>query len=189
MKKFAALVILSLFLSVLAKRVQKEEEALAKHDDLIMTCDCGCGPKESSIDILIDQKINYTESIIVTGNVFQEVPYYTRTFFAPRDYPRCSITLSIPFVANDGVAARSRVYLALDEEPIWDNSIHGMVAWTMVPLNFNAHKSHVTMGEHTIKIYAAVDKGTLNIPHFNPNVIENYAKPAIFSTMEVYCQK
>ena len=143
----------------------------------------------TGVDVLLDEKIQFTDSITTSARSWTELPCYTRTFITSRNYPLCCIMISIPFVANDTDTARNRLLLLLDDEPIYETTTGQWVKWIFFPLDINAHKVNLAAGTHKFKLVAATDKGTLNIPHYNPGGIEGCMTPTIFASILVFCYK
>jgi hypothetical protein len=137
------------------------------------------------IDVVHDEKIYYTYSVTFTDTSLKEIPFYTREFQTVTSYSYCRILLSIPFTSNDSPSSRNRLVLYLDEEPIYDTTMHNEAAWTLIPISIIATKINLTKGNHKITLKAAVSGGTLNIPHYNIGCIESTIDPAIFGRFTI----
>ena len=79
---------------------------------------------ESNFDIILNEKIRYTNSITVTSRDFIEIPHYTREIVTDKDYKLLMIKLNIPFTANQDRDSRSRILLYLDNEMLGDFTMH-----------------------------------------------------------------
>ena len=137
------------------------------------------------IDVVHDEKILYSKSITYGETSLKEIPFYTREFQTIISYSYCRILLSIPFTSNDSPCTRSRLVLYLDEEPIYDTTIHDTTGWSLIPISIVASKISLTKGKHKITLRAAVSGGTLNIPHFNGDCIESSINPKIFGRFTI----
>ena len=54
------------------------------------------------------------------------------------------------------------------------------------PVNIEGFGVNTKKGKHTIKLVALVDKGTLHIPHYNPNLVEGTKEPKLTGKYFVY---
>ena len=93
-----------------------------------------------SVDVILDEKINFTSSVLINSKTLAEIPIYTRTIQVGANYPLCEIAISIPFTANDQAGKRSRIVLFLDTEPIYDGTVYGPSSYNLVPVNIAAKK-------------------------------------------------
>ena len=146
-------------------------------------------PTGLGIDVLLDVKIGYRGSVLVNSATLTEVVIYTRTFTTVKNYPMTDIKIAIPFTGNKLIYRRSRIIVYLDREPIYDATMYSSKAWDLKPLNIVASKVNMLTGNHVIKIFAAVDGGVLNIPHYNAGLYESTILPKIFGRMTVLGHK
>jgi len=138
-------------------------------------------------DVLLDERIKFTQSVNIRGNTWQEIPTYTRTFETLKYYVSCRFYITVPFAGTDSPGTRNRILLLFDDEAINDNTFYSSVNWFLPSIAITSHKTRVRSGTHTLKLMAAVNGGTLQFPHYNTGLSEATLKPAIFATMDVIC--
>lgn len=141
----------------------------------------------SSLDIIKNERIGYNNSIVISSTEFTEVYHYSREFITYSDYKLLTVKLNIPFVGNDAKSARSRIILYLDDKEICDGSMITIVDWQLNPLHLEGIGTDAKAGNHRLKLKCCVDKGNLNIPHYNPRCIE-HKKPEIFGNLIIIGQ-
>jgi len=120
-----------------------------------------------------------------TSGGFVDISHYTRKILVPTFMQYCSVKLHIPFSGNDTADSRSRIILYFDNEPIADESVYGPTHWVLVPMHIEGIQMNVEQGTHIIRLSACVNKGTLNIPHYNTGADEVTKQPSIFGTYTV----
>ncbi len=134
----------------------------------------------TSVDVILNDNITYTGPITVTSTALVEVSAYTRTIVLGRNYPLLDLQYVIPFTGNSDAGARSRIVVFFDTTPVYDSTMLTGSAFNLVPLDIIARVVNAACGFHTVRVYAAVDTGTLNIPHYNPLLIEATVAPSLF---------
>ncbi len=126
------------------------------------------------------KNINFTTSVTTASTALQEISQYTITITTPK--LSCSIvTLHIPFAGNDTADKRSRICLQFDTQTISDATKYNQGQWELNEITLTGLVQNVAEGNHTVKVLAAVEGGTLNIPHYNPDRIEKKITPEIFA--------
>ena len=89
----------------------------------------------------------------------------------------------------NNLAGEVDIRLTLDEINISDSTIFGFNNWELHDITLTGIIKNINSGNHIIKIYACVDGGFLNIPHYNTHYnthcIENTIYPSIFANMYV----
>ncbi len=135
------------------------------------------------IDVLHKETFDYTGSVTVSSYSLTEIVFYTRTFVTEVPYKMCEVLVTIPFTGNDIGDHRCRIIAYLDAEPIYDGTMYSAARWTLEPLTIFARKIDLVQGHHRFRIYANVDGGTLNIPHFNSDLSECKVSPTLFGKM------
>jgi hypothetical protein len=138
-----------------------------------------------SICVLHKEDFKYTSSVTCNSATLAAIPFYGRAFNAPANFSLCTISLCIPFTGNDTATSRSRVLVYLDSELIYDATMYGQVAWQLVPINIHAYKVGLACGQHSLNVYACVDKGNLNIPHYNSACIEGTTQPSLSGSLTI----
>ena len=138
----------------------------------------------SNIRILLHDKISYNCDITIVGNELKEIPHYTRTFYADRDFTLCTINLSIPYTGNCKAYGRSKIVLFLDQEPICTEMMVSHSDWDLSNKTMIVNYPFLKKGEHKIYVKAAVDDGRLFMPHFLVGALDT-AEPAIFGLVTV----
>jgi len=138
-------------------------------------------------DVLLDERIKFTQSVNIRGNTWQEIPTYTRTFETTKSYVSCRFEITVPFAGTDSPGTRNRMLLLFDDEAINDNSFYSQTYWFLPSVAISSHKTNVKSGTHTLRLMAAVNGGTLQFPHYNAGLSEATLKPSIFATMDVIC--
>ena len=121
-----------------------------------------------------EEKIRYTQSIIAqnAGNL-AEIPFYTRTITLSNPIDILTIDYEIPFVGNDsGNWANSRILLRVNGQYVCDASKANQKEWILHPIHLKAVLANLQPGPIVVQIFAAVQFGRLNIPHYNPALLE-----------------
>ena len=136
------------------------------------------------VDVLLTANITYTASVPVTTATLTEVPIYTKTVIAGKNYPLFEIQYVIPMTGNTIGNTRSRIIVYLDSVAIYDSTMYGPDTYNLVPLDIVARAINVPCGSHTVKILAATNGGTLNIPYFDPNLLEA-SPPTLFGRIMI----
>ena len=143
----------------------------------------------SSFDVIKNEKINYSYPIIISSTILTEVYHYSREFETYIDYKLLSVKLNIPYTGHDTKERRARIVLYLDDEEIYDGSIYnGVQSWDLRPINLEGIGQNIKAGIHNIKLMCCVDSGSLYIPAFGIDFIENTVKPEIFGKMIIIGQ-
>ena len=143
----------------------------------------------SSFDVIKNEKINYSYPIIISSTTLTEVYHYSREFETYIDYKLLSVKLNIPYTGHDTKERRARIVLYLDDEEIYDGSIYnGPQRWELRPINLEGIGQNIKAGNHKIKLMCCVDGGSLYIPAFGIDFIENTVKPEIFGKMIIIGQ-
>jgi hypothetical protein len=127
------------------------------------------------------EKIFFAASVTTNSLAWVELVNYTRTISTPA-LANLIVTVHIPFTGNDTAAKRSRIRLDFDGVPISDASKFNETIWELHEITLTGLVANVAAGVHTLKLFAMVDGGTLNIPHFNAALIESTA-PALFANL------
>ena len=138
---------------------------------------------ELRMRIFLNERLNYNGDVKTNQKSLSEVPYYTRTFTTQNDYKLCTVNINIPFTGNIDPKTRSRIVLYLDDEPIYNTQLHSNAVWDLYQLTMLGYKSNLKAGTHTMKVFAAVDGGTLYMPHYNTNLIEHKMSPSLFGSI------
>ncbi len=73
----------------------------------------------------------------------------------------------------------------VDDKPVSDATMASAQPSQLVPISMKGTIQNMAAGRHVIKLMAAVDRNTLNIPHYNPNNYEHTIQPSIFATLVV----
>ena len=133
----------------------------------------------TSTDVLFEQKVSYVSSITTASTTFVGLPMYSTSVTTYIYYPIVTVNILIPFTGNNVSGRRSRVVVLFDSVPIYDGTMYGSGNWDLHPLTMIGTTSNVSPGVHTIKTIAAVDGGTLYIPHYNSLNIEATLAPRI----------
>ncbi len=128
--------------------------------------------------------ITFSSSITASSTAWVELTHYRRTVTTPA-LSNLLITLHIPFAGNDTAGTRSRIRLAFDSANVSDSTKYNTQAWELHEVTLTGLVSGVTAGTHTIRVYAAVSGGTLNIPHYNTGANEATLVPAIFANLSL----
>lgn len=129
-------------------------------------------------DILLNQQLKYTNSIVVCSTQWTEIPYYSREVRTDVRYRSLEIRLSIPY-SGKHLTGRARVVLFFDGLPVADQTTHSSSAWQLIPLHFHARIQKVAPGTHKLVLKAAVDSSCLNIPHYNTDLMERTLDPPL----------
>jgi hypothetical protein len=126
------------------------------------------------------KNIDFTTSVTTAAPTLTEISNYKITIETPK--LACTIvTLHIPFTGNDTAGRRSRICLEFDGKIISDASKFNQGQWELHEITLTGLVQNIAAGNHTIRVLASVDGGTLNIPHYNPTLIEAKTIPAIFA--------
>jgi hypothetical protein len=126
------------------------------------------------------KNINFTASVTTNSTTLQEISQYTQTIAIPK-LSCLIVTLHIPFTGNDTPDKRSRICLQFDTQTISDATKYNQGQWELNEITLTGLVQNVAEGNHTVKVWAAVEGGTLNIPHYNPDRIEKKITPEIFA--------
>jgi len=62
---------------------------------------------------------------------------------------------------------------------------YNQVHWELQDANITGMIFDINPGKHTLTLSAIVDRGQLNIPHYNPGLIEHTANPSMVGN--VFC--
>lgn len=125
------------------------------------------------------EEITFTGSVTTNSTSWDEITEYRRTIVTPSLLSSLIITLHIPFVGNNTASSRSRIRLVFDGDTISDATKHDQGAWELHECTLTGLVQNVPAGSHIIRVYAAVDTGTLHIPHYNTSLNEAQLSPAI----------
>jgi len=128
------------------------------------------------------KNFTYTGSISTNSTTWVEITHYTTTVTTPA-LSNLIVTLHIPFVSNDIGDTRSRIRLVFDDNTISDATKYNYHTSEYHEITLTGLVQNVTAGSHTIRVYAAVDAGTLRMPHYNTAAIEATLSPAIFANL------
>lgn len=132
------------------------------------------------------ESIAYTQSVLVNANSPAVVPHYTRQVKVDRNCDVLMIDLTIPFVGNDANGARSRIWLRVNGQFQSDATKYNHTPWELHPIHLKATLTNVVAGTIlNIEVLASVDRGTLNIPHYNTNLMEANQTPSIAASLNV----
>lgn len=135
--------------------------------------------------ILFQQKLEYIAPVLIDQKELTEVPYYTREFKTERIYSIVQVNINIPFTSIDKEWGRAKILTYLDNEMICDSTILNRFEWEIRPLTIIGYVRNLAIGNHKIKIFACVDKGTLNLPHLWKSGIEYTIKPIVSGCMTI----
>ena len=141
-----------------------------------------CSPKHfniSSVHIIKNERIHYNNSITINSLNLTEVYHYSREFKTFNEFKMLTVILDIPFTGNNVAISRSRILLYLDDELLCDGTIFNQNQWELKPLHLEGIAVDIKPGNHKVKLMCCVDKGILNIPHFNEINIEKTIKPEL----------
>jgi hypothetical protein len=130
------------------------------------------------------KRFSFAKSIVTNSRTWQELTHY-RTEVKTPALSGLSITLHIPFVASDTDSSRSRILLYFDNDYISDATKYTRFKWEMHEITLTGLVENVTAATHKIRLCAAIDKGSLKIPHYNPRFIEHTLKPSIFANLNL----
>jgi len=128
------------------------------------------------------EKINFTKSIRIDSNTWELVEHYTREITIEA-LSNMIVTLHIPFVGNEKEESRSRIRLEFDGTSISDSTKYNKSPWELHEITLTGLVKGVAAGNHTIQVFAAVDKGKLHIPHYNTTLFEASLAPKIFANL------
>jgi hypothetical protein len=140
------------------------------------------------VDVILDERIRFTQSVAASGANWQELPIYSRSFETTKDYTLCRFNMEVPFSGSYGAAARSRMLVLFDDEAIADYTHYVPGSWRLSPTTIAAHKTIVKPGTHTFRILVATS-GSIQFPHYNPGLYEHTLKPSMFATLLIDCTK
>ena len=133
------------------------------------------------------EPIDITQSITTLSTQLVEIPFYTQKLNStPINIPALAcltITLHIPFTGNDTAESRSRILLKFDDIWVCDSTKFNNASWELHEITLTGVVKGVTEGAHTVRVFAAVDKGTLHIPHYNSSLIEAQIPPGLFANL------
>ena len=149
-----------------------------------------CPPKTfniSSVHIIKNERINYNSTIKISSPQLTEVYHYSREFKTLHEFKILTVILNIPFTGNYTAGSRSRILLYLDDELLCDGTFYTN-SWELKPLHLEGIAVDVKPGNHKVKLMCCVDKGELNIPHYNVIGIEHTIKPELSGKMVIIGQ-
>ena len=135
--------------------------------------------------ILYHQIYKYISPILVDQKTLTEVPYYTHEFITEQIYQIVQVNINIPFTSIDTDSSRGKILTYLDNELIYDSTIHSSKAWELKPLTIIGYVQNLQIGKHKIKTLACVDKGTLNLPHLYKGNIEYTIQPIVSGSITI----
>ena len=131
-----------------------------------------------------EYKYDYVSSITCTQKDFTQIPFYTQYVeLLPMQY--LNVKVKIPFVGNDCDSKRSRILLKFDGEIIDQSAKYNTKQWELHDLVLEGMVFEIGQGKHIIEIFACVDGGTLNIPHYNTSLIEATKLPKLQGKLSI----
>ena len=131
-----------------------------------------------------EYKYEYVSSVTSIQTDFTQIPYYTHYIeLLPMQY--LTVKIKIPFVGNDLAGKRSRILLKFDGEVIDQSAKYNTKQWELNDLVLEGMVFEIGQGKHMIEIFACVDGGTLNIPHYNTSLIEATKLPKLQGKLSI----
>ena len=113
----------------------------------------------------------------------------SKNFQTDKDISLCTISINIPYVGNlySNEWMSSKIVLFLDDEPIYIGQFNSHTTNNFRPLFITADKPYLKSGLHKMVLKACVTgHGNLNIPHVNPQNIEQTIEPKNFATIKIF---
>ena len=129
--------------------------------------------RKNLVDVIHNESIYYTHSIITSWEEFMEIPYYRRIITINEEYKILSVELLIGMVGNS-LPRRSRIQLHFDNEIIYDTVMSGNFNFAKATLIMKGYLENVKSGSHLIRVFARVAGGSLYIPKYNPDQFETF---------------
>jgi len=130
-------------------------------------------------------QFDYTTSIHVQSKGFTTIPKYTKRVFT-NDMDYLEVTYRIPFTGNQVTNSRSRLTVMFDQTVVTTFAKYNTHPWELNDVVLTGRVYNVKRGNHIVKILGAVDRGILNVPHFNPGLIENTLDPKINGNLYLF---
>ena len=142
------------------------------------------------IDVLREETYTYSASITTASTSLVVIPQYTRIITTYIYYPILTVEMSIPFTGNSVAGRRARIIATLSPVggrpySIYDGTTYSSGTWDLHPLTIVGSKANLLPGTYVLRIQAAVNGGTLYIPHFNAGLIESTLSPKLFARIVI----
>jgi len=132
----------------------------------------------------VTEKISFPSAITTNSGTLVEINHYRRQFTLDRAQA-VQITLHIPFVGNDTGGKRSRIQLRVGNDAVCDSTKFNTNSWELHEVTLTALVD-LGAGQHTMSVWACVDGGTLQIPHYNAGLIEHTVQSPIFANLFMF---
>lgn len=152
---------------------------------IFATSSVKASPLAAGRHFVFRQSVPHDASIIVQSTTMTPIQFYTRYINLPSSMDVVTIDWTLPFCGIDQSWAIGRVHLLVNGQPVSDASFVNRPQWQLHQLHLKAVLPDVPPGNLMLEIRASSGGKSMNLPHFNPNLIEATQSPRLTSELTI----